>query len=271
MINTLFLYQSNEPLIKENLELNSSTYYELDFIVKLKNCSADKFHIELNQYISKYEINHLFILLDNCDSSISLTKLYSIKKKHNLKIVFIFRDSPNSFEYIDRYYAQIAELVILDDIPFINDFYKMLEIPTYILKNLRTELNINSTNIFSSSLVNLSIQPNKEYKKIRYPLSINQQFKEIFKYISATPKIYPELLTDKKFTYSQEIYEIYWILYHIIENKNFKISLELINPKNFKYITKTFRLLKTMTSSKSLSTNRAIDTINKSLYVEYSL
>jgi hypothetical protein len=265
-LNTLYLYQTLYEDINSYIKSHSSIYKECNFSKYLNSNVRSNFPKYLEAEISQHKINCLLILLDNCDASLDLILLNKLKDNYKLHIIFIFKNSQNSFEHIDRYYAQISCLTIIDDIPFIRDFYQMLEIETYTLFDSSPNQEILVNNIFSSELSNLSIKPNKEYKKQTIVKDMEQQFDEIFLLIKGSKYTSNQLLIDDKFHYAQINYKIYWDLFAFLQNNSYSI----FKWKYIKYYREIFLLYRTMKKS-NLDTSKPIDLINQALYKEYIL
>ncbi|MDF1883738.1 hypothetical protein JHD49_07305 [Sulfurimonas sp. SAG-AH-194-C21] len=268
MFHSLFLYQSNYQAIEERVEENSSIYTGFNYIEYLHKNTHTSLMKHINMQIVNHHINTLFILIDNCDSSLKVEELDSLKNKHQLKVIFFFMDSKNSFEYIDRYYAQMADLVILDETPFIGDFYKLLCIETFTLKHSFKIKNIKKRNFLSSSLINLSSETNVICRDVISAQHLQEQFKEIFTKLSSTFNNNIDLLLDNKHLYAQTIYEIYWNLYHFHKNHN----LDIFHIKYLKYIIEIYKINKQISKNKAdIMKINIIELLNRALYKKYTL
>ena len=254
--HSLFIYQSKNQIISEIIKKSSSSFESIDYIQAIKENSQQHFYIQLEKIVQTKRTEVLFILLNHSDASLRLEELYNLKQKYSLKIVSIFLDSLNSFEYIDRYYAQISELVIINETPYIEDFYTMLEINSFKLSLLKTSV-IRKNNIFASSFVNLTSKatPKEEIDSTQEPLLISK--------LHSLKSVTPTLLVDSKFIFTQTLYEIYWHLYH-------KKYIQLISIKYLKYFLPILKLFTIMNNQKTKK-YEAIDIINQTLYKEYIL
>ena len=300
--NTLFVSANNISIDFENsFKINSYKYISLDYITIIKEQGIREFEMYLKDIINEADINLIIIKLEKFDASISIDFLISLKKEFKFKLIFIFQDSQNSFEFIDRYYAQISDLIIIDDTPYIDNFYTMLQIPFLKIDHrkyfyLNNDLNILNFNIsriepntiFNSSLSNLSktVHTNYYYNKynsLRYFIYTQKYFKEyqilfinykisiclllLEKNYSTEKKIF----IDDKFKNIEFLYIFYWSLYSFIYNKNYKSIFNLINLEGFKNIIKIYKLykyLKKRNHSNELSPSAILNTL---FYKKYKL
>ena len=149
MKNSLLLYQ-NKLKSKKYLSIKNSINY-VDIYKKALN-----FNSVMESYIEHNDIKFIIIEFDNCDASLDIKELANLKNKYNLYYIFVFLNHFNSFEYIDRYYAQLADIVVVDDTPYIVDFYELLSYKTYSIQGSFSNKNIDTKNIFASNLNNLT-------------------------------------------------------------------------------------------------------------------
>jgi hypothetical protein len=257
-LNSLYLYHTHYPEILKAIEEYSDQLISLHYIKFIKDNNTTVLFKHIETLIIEKKIETFFILLDKSDSSLDIYLLQSLKQKYHLKIIFIFMDSINSFEYIDRYFAQLAHFVIVDNTPHIFDFYSMLEIPVIQFKSEKTSIQVREKHIFSSALTNLcSEKPLKNGDTLT---------KEKFLSFLEKEENQSTLLLDSKFIYSQKIYKIYWNIYYILEHKKISHLFLLINFKYFKEILSILKLTLTMLNSKAISSDEPIKLINKALY-----
>jgi len=262
MSPALLLYQSANNTISTLLKQGASTYEEINFIDTIKKHSQEYLYKLIEDTILSKNIQTIFMLQNNSDSSINIHLLQVIKEQYHLKIVCIFLDSINSFEFIDRYYAQLAELVLLDTTPFITKLYTMLEIQTATIPSFNTRSKLRKNNFFSTSLTSLS----------NHIVSTNNTGNiDIFYLLKNSSISSSKLLLDKKFILSQEIYEIYWSLYHLLIYKRITSFFHLCRFKNIKHIISIIKLSIHMFADKDLKSTKAIEIINVALYQEYNL
>jgi len=294
--NTLFMYHSYNNDYSKCLKNCSQNFIEFNYIKTIKEKGQKNLNIYLKSLLEINNINNIFILLDQCDCSLDIDYLNILKLKYSTKIIFIFQSSQNSFEYIDRYYAQIADVSIISNLLYIQDFYNMLCIPTQIIdnhkyitynKNLQVDFNLSKIlkhNIFSSNLINLSIKVHHEYmydklqKCTNYLTSINYQEKMYEKYLthnilnimnnSNQISHTSDIIKDKKFIFSFEIYNIYWCLYRYIQTNNIIELKPLLRIKYFFYIGK---IVKLFTTIKKDFNAPALKNINIALFKEYTI
>ncbi|MBA1438125.1 MAG: hypothetical protein FAF05_03920 [Epsilonproteobacteria bacterium] len=262
--NTLFLYQVDDPTFQQLLQNYSTNYFALHFVQLFENATEKEMHTKVEQLIVTQDINHLCILFNNCDASLDLYWLEHIKNSYNLKTIFIFQNSHNSFEYIDRYYAQIADLIIIPPVEYLDDFYNALEIKNFTLESLESDLTIKKENIFASSLTNLSTPQ----RKISHQ---QDEATDLFALLDTLRTSKKEILTDKKFLYSQRIYKIFWAIYNLQRYKKSKFIFSLLQYKNLFYLKEIYLLYRTLLRSQSFQSTNPIELINKALYKEYRL
>ena len=239
--NILYLYQEWQ-LFSNCLDNLSNKLILLDYIQYIHTHSYQNLYKYIDEQINLNKIDTIFIYFTNCDSSLDIKQLYKIKRTYNLKFAFIFNDSHNSFEYIDRYYAQLADLIILPNIPIIYDFYKTLDMPVYMVEKYLNNKKIIYNNIFSSSLINLVSADIQISDKVDFYADIFN----IFEILSNKQTLIPnKLLLDNKFLYTQDLFKIFWILKEYIKNNNTKELLKILKYYKYSfYIFKLFRYLK---------------------------
>jgi len=262
-LNSLYIYQTGYQQITDTILDQTDCILHFNYIDFLKEHSHKALSVRLNNILQNNSINIFYILFDNNDSSLDIYMLKKFKEKYNLKLVCLFFDSLNSFEYIDRYYAQLADLVIIDNTPYIKEFYDMLEIYTEQVPSVHKTLNIRKNNIFASELNHLC---SKIFIKVDNPTPLGNALANIYQKNNKTT-----FLLDSKFIYTQKIYKYYWILYHFLERENIFILCNLLKLKNFKNFLAIIKLYITMKSYTNLHAQEPINIINKALYKEYLL
>lgn len=295
--NVLYLYSKTIDFkFKDNISTSVNSIKSLDYIKFLKENSYSALEVKIDSLV-KNNIDMVFIAFNDLDASLDFDFLLNLKEKYNLKFVLIFLNSQNSFEFIDRYYSLLADKVIIDDIPFLEDFYKSLSISCEVIdfnkfryiSNGKKDLDFNiskikTQNIFLSSLTNLTKSPYMRYyfyeKYInsnsilitnRTLLSyekqyLNYKFRNIIKnlaLINDTDKIY----IDEKFKNVINTYKIYWIIFEYLKKRDLKLLLNPIIIKNFIKSYKIFNSLK----RDDIKNKVVIDVISKVFYKEYKL
>lgn len=261
MLNIFHIYSVDNKELEFDIKKSSRIYASLNYIDFLCESSSESLNKKIKSIIEKSSIDYLFITMSNMDCSLDLIFLNNLKRIYNLKIVFLFESSEYSFEYIDRYYAQIAQFVIIYNTPYIKDFYEMLEIECYILNKSIMEKEPYIKNVFCSSLVAL----NKNNKSTKNETKTIQEILKLLDKKSVT--ISNDLLIDKKYLNVKTIYDIYWIIRRYKSKKNLKVFTKLFR---FKYLKYFFMILK-MLEEKNINKISAFELINKILYKEYKL
>ncbi len=270
MFNLFHIFGVANKELKKSLIKNTYFYEDLDYIDYLKNFRQEELYKYIEKIIIDNKINCMFVTMGNMDCSINLEFLNKLKKTYKIKIVFLFENAELSFEYIDRYYAQLSEMIILYDIEYIKDFYEMLEIKYFILKGKISKNIINKKNIFSSALNELRGNINFENKDI--DKGMDNYIKEFLIFLKDTPLLENiNLLRDKKNCYAEDIYRIYWILFHFKKKKELSIFLRLFTFRNIKYINNMTKLFFILYKEKNIGVKNPINIINKALYKEYTI
>ncbi len=262
--NILYLYQ-DECLFYENLDNFSDKLLKINYIQYLCKYTYEKLYQYINEQIDINHIDTLFVYFTNCDSSLDIQELYRIKRDYNLKFVFIFNDSHNSFEYIDRYYAQLADLVIIPNIPIVYDFYKTLGMSVYKIGKYLNNTTLIENNIFSSSLINLI---SNDIKISHLNTDFNNDILEILNVLLNKEIVLDtKLLLDNKFLYTQDLFKIYWIL-----KTYFRTNKSVYLFKLLKYYKYSFHIFKLFNYLKYNKNNLAVIKIfNQLFYKEYSI
>ncbi|UCN00486.1 hypothetical protein LCX93_00795 [Sulfurimonas sp. SWIR-19] len=267
IFNTLFLYHSKDAFIEDILKKGSKNFTTLNYTDILKYHNDEYLYKYIEKNIQKYTINHICILFDQGDASLKLNRLAKIKKIYQCKVSCIFKDSHNSFEYIDRYYALISDIIIIPPLQNIADFYSLLEIPFIFASDLHINIKIRKQSIFASSLIALStpcLSTNKQMEGSLLDIFINLQN------ISLSDRM---LLIDNKYFYSENIYTLYWSIFRILQQKKILsiLSLSALIIKNIYFFPTIIKLFLQMKQSKNLEQQQPIDFINQVLYKEYYL
>jgi len=95
------------------IKANSSNYYFVDYIDLYLQVGKKKFEERIENLVIEKEINYIFFILLSCDLTFDI---HFIEKLSKLSfIVMNFFDTEYYFESVDRYYAQLADLVLLPD------------------------------------------------------------------------------------------------------------------------------------------------------------
>lgn len=299
--NTLFLATKPLKIFENSFQKYSQSYMRLNYINIIKEKGLEAFQTYLIDKINQSMINLLIIQLKQYDASIDIHFLNTIQKKYNFKLIFIFHNSQNSFEFIDRYYAQIADLIIIDDTPFIDDFYTILQIPFIkidyrkfaFIKDDLSSLDFNISHIipntiFNSSLSNLSqdVHTKYHYTKynfFRYSLYRTKYFKQYqilfiqnkidncFSLLSKKHLKEGKLLIDAKFKDIQSLYNFYWNLYSLIHDKNYKSLLNFINLNGLKNCIKIYKLYHYLRTAKKIDQLIHSKVLNDLFYESYQL
>jgi len=101
----------------------SKTIDYLELYLSRGSFKAEKIILEA---IEKYNIQYVFVCVNTGDITFDVSFFKKISDKAFL--IFLLFDTPSYFDSIDKYYAQTADLVLLQD--FYHTFkYKILEIP----------------------------------------------------------------------------------------------------------------------------------------------
>lgn len=294
--NTLFLTNTikDTPYTKYFDEY-SQNFIVLNYFNLLKHTNYRYSHQLIETKLQEVKINLLIIEIHNCDTSLDIYFLQKMKQQYNLMIIFLFFSSQNSFEYIDRYYSQLGDINIIQDIPYIQEFYELLKIPCLkidtnyfsYLPYTKEKIDFNIThikknNLFASSLSSLSIEPHTKYyyKKYSYQKHlltqkymllyqkriITCQIRNIFEILQKQTS--QNIILDDKFLDAQNIYKIFWILYHV--TKNHRITfLEILNL--IKHPCSTYKIYKILKNTKISNSKHLFSCINQSLYKEYKI
>lgn len=98
-----------------------------------------KFEKYIGNFIEQKRVNHLFVLFSGWDFLLNINFLNTLSKR--IKIVLFFFDSEYYFENLDRYYAQVADLVVTTDKYSCYDFEE-LNIPAYTSYALYDSINM---------------------------------------------------------------------------------------------------------------------------------
>lgn len=264
---TLFLHQSDMPALSEAIKQHSYTFDAFNYIEMIQETSLQHFHTHLAYTLQNKDFNLLVIALDNSDASINLLFLEQLRLQTDTQLIFIFNTSRDSLEYIDRYYAQIADLIVIEDFEMVADYYTSLEIPFYQLITDKKEFTIIQKSVFQSSLAHLSPQTifanHTEHKEL------GLQIKEIFHMVRTVPSQQKTLLLDKKFIYAQTIYKLYWIAYETLQKGN-TVS-KLLNIQVVKHLPSFLKLYKELQKRQKRNEVQALEVINSALYKEYKL
>jgi hypothetical protein len=147
------------------IESMSTEYHFIDYIVSYYDLGKSKFERLVEDKIVNDDITHVFIILLSADLTIDFYFIHSISKK--AKVVMNFFDTEHFFEFCDRYYAQLADLVILPD--YLSTFrYQLFDIKaicTFSLFDSNKYVNQNQENhdIAVSFVGNCMIQKRISY------------------------------------------------------------------------------------------------------------
>lgn len=92
---------------------HSSNYHYIDYLTQYLTLGKDRFEALIEKTVHENDINHIFFIWWSSDVTFELSFIEKLSRK--AKIVINYYDTEYFFEGIDRYYAQLADLVILPD------------------------------------------------------------------------------------------------------------------------------------------------------------
>src|SRR5262245_30612133 len=95
------------------IEANSERYHFIDYIASYLELGAAKLEAQILSIVEAEKIDTVFFVLSSSDMTFSLDFLERLGRR--AKIVMNFFDTEYFFDNADRYYAQVADLVVLPD------------------------------------------------------------------------------------------------------------------------------------------------------------
>lgn len=117
--NVLVLSSYNKDINKvfesycDGIKDNCEEYYYIDYIDLYLKKGQRLFEKQIEDMVADKKIEAIFFIWWSCDLTIDLHFLERLSQK--TKLVMNFFDTEYYFEAVDRYYAQLADLVILPD------------------------------------------------------------------------------------------------------------------------------------------------------------
>lgn len=117
--NILALSSYNEGINRvfedycNGVKANCENYYYIDYLELYLTKGKKEFEKHIEEFIDQNKIDAVFFIWWSCDLTFDLYFLEKLSKKTAL--VMNFFDTEYYFEAVDRYYAQVADLVILPD------------------------------------------------------------------------------------------------------------------------------------------------------------
>lgn len=159
--------EENDLIIKDycdGVKKNSEDFYYYDYIELYLALGKTKFEDYICDVLEKKNINIVIILWKAENLTFDLNFLKKVGKERN--IVLGFFDTEYYFESVDRYYAQVADLVILPDYlaQFAYKMYGIKAICTYSLYDIsRLRLCDTKREIEVSFVGNILKSNRKEY------------------------------------------------------------------------------------------------------------
>jgi hypothetical protein len=117
----------------KGIGLNSSKNFFIDYRKEYISFGKKRFETKILNLIEDNKIEIVFFILNSEDLTFDIQFVKEIEKK--CFIVMNFFDTENFFEEIDRYYAQLADLIILPDYKakYLYELYDMYAICTFSL------------------------------------------------------------------------------------------------------------------------------------------
>ncbi|MPQ75465.1 glycosyltransferase [Hydrogenovibrio sp. JE_KL2] len=111
------LFENNQVFedYVEGIKENADHTVVLDYVEFLYLNSLKQLYVKIDDLIERNQITMIFFVMPSADLTFGIDYLYKLKKKHSLKYVFNFFDTEYFFEAVDKYYSQLADLVILPD------------------------------------------------------------------------------------------------------------------------------------------------------------
>jgi len=95
------------------IKANCENYHYIDYAKLYLEKGKSEFEKHIEDYVSEHKIDAVFFIWWSCDLTFDIYFLERLAKKTSL--VMNFYDTEYYFEAVDRYYAQVADLVILPD------------------------------------------------------------------------------------------------------------------------------------------------------------
>lgn len=98
------------------IKANSDNYHYIDYAKLYLEKGKSGFEKYIETYVSEHNIDLIFFIWWSCDLTFDIHFLERLSKTaQKPKLVMNFFDTEYYFEAVDRYYAQVADLVILPD------------------------------------------------------------------------------------------------------------------------------------------------------------
>ncbi|MFZ3059420.1 MAG: glycosyltransferase [Candidatus Methanoperedens sp.] len=114
------------------IKANSKNYYFVDYFELYLKMGKKAFEKHIKNLVITKKIDYIFFILMSGDLTLDIYFIERLSKR--AFIIMNFFDSPIFFETVDRYYAQVADLILL---------------PDYLIKYQYEILNINAICTFS--------------------------------------------------------------------------------------------------------------------------
>lgn len=118
-VNVLVMSQYSEGLNRvfedycSGIKANSGNYYYVDYIRQYLIEGKKRFEEKIEKVVLDRSIDYIFFIWWSCDLTFDLNFIERLAK--SAIVVMNFFDTEYFFEGVDRYYAQLADLVILPD------------------------------------------------------------------------------------------------------------------------------------------------------------
>lgn len=97
----------------QGIRANVDEYYYLDYIDAYRDKGCKRFERDIEGVVITHGITHVFLIWWSCDLTFDVNFLARLAR--HAKLVMNFFDTEYFFEGVDRYYAQVADLVMLPD------------------------------------------------------------------------------------------------------------------------------------------------------------
>lgn len=98
------------------IKANCDNYHYIDYAKFYLEKGKSEFEKHIENYVSEHKIDLIFFIWWSCDLTFDIHFLDRLSKTGKKpKLVMNFFDTEYYFEAVDRYYAQVADLVILPD------------------------------------------------------------------------------------------------------------------------------------------------------------
>lgn len=97
----------------QGIRANVDFYHYLDYIDEYREKGKRGFERHIKELVVDHSITHVFLIWWSCDLTFDVRFLARLAKY--ARLVMNFFDTEYFFENVDRYYAQVADMVILPD------------------------------------------------------------------------------------------------------------------------------------------------------------